>query len=139
MARQDTQTPDERVQSGNANDLAKPPADFRARPRNCPSPRKSQKASNHRNPTMVAPRRYQHTFGRSAQTKILDAVRNNRKTGINIRQLSKIIGQSYFYTVALLEKLERRGLVTREPVGNQSIIRPNPKNPIVRAMESMRN
>ncbi|HVL87040.1 MAG TPA: hypothetical protein VM681_03390 [Candidatus Thermoplasmatota archaeon] len=87
---------------------------------------------------MVAPRKYQHTFGRSAQTKILDAVWNHRKAGVNIRELSKLVGQSYFYTVALLEKLEKRGLITREARGNQSIIRPNLKSGVIRAMESIR-
>ncbi|HVL86416.1 MAG TPA: hypothetical protein VM681_00205 [Candidatus Thermoplasmatota archaeon] len=83
---------------------------------------------------MVAPRLFQHTFGRSAQTKVLDTVWNRRKTGINIRELSKTTGQSYFYTVAVLDKLEERDLVTREARGNQSIIRPNLKSLVIRGV-----
>jgi hypothetical protein len=80
---------------------------------------------------------YQHTFGRSAQTKILDFVWEHRKDGVNIQQLSKGTRNSYFYTLTVLKGLLNRNLVTKETKGNQSIIRPNEDHPIIKAMQKM--
>jgi predicted transcriptional regulator len=86
---------------------------------------------------MKGTRKYQHTFGRSAQTKVLDAVWDHRDRGINIRQLAKETRNSYFYTLTVLKDLLRRGLVVKETRGNQSLIRPNLDHPIVQATKKM--
>ncbi|MBI4394219.1 MAG: hypothetical protein HY556_10585 [Euryarchaeota archaeon] len=87
---------------------------------------------------MGSTRKYQRAFGRSAQTKILDAVWNRRAAGINVKEISAIIGVSYYYAVIMLPRLESRGLIVRERRGRESIIRPNTKSPIVRAISRWR-
>lgn len=54
------------------------------------------KLSSGRSQSMaIQPRKFQHTFGRSTKTKALDVVYDQRQNGINIKQLSQQIGQSY--------------------------------------------
>lgn len=86
---------------------------------------------------MKTTRVYQHTFGRSAQTKIMDFVWHHREQGVNIQELSKGTRNSYFYTLTVLKGLLKRKLVTKEKQGNESIIRPNQEHPIVKAMADM--
>ena len=86
---------------------------------------------------MKGKRIYQHTFGRSAQTKILDSAWNHRVKGINVRELSKETRNSYIYTLTVLDGLLRRKLLTKETKGNQSIIRPNKAHPVVKGMANM--
>lgn len=86
----------------------------------------------------IHPRKFQHTFGRSTKTKALDVIYNERKTGINIKQLSQQIGQSYQYTVLVTEDLTKRGLIMKEEKGVESIMRPNKDNPVVGWVKQLR-
>lgn len=86
---------------------------------------------------MKTTRVYQHTFGRSAQTKVMDYVWHHRDRGVNIQELSRGTRNSYFYTLTVLKGLLKRGLVTKEKKGNESIIRPNEDHAIVDAMAKM--
>lgn len=79
----------------------------------------------------IRPRKFQHIFGRSTKTKALDVVYNERQKGINIKQLSQLIGQSYQYTVIVTEDLAKRGLITKETRGVESIMRPDEEHPVV--------
>jgi hypothetical protein len=83
----------------------------------------------------IRPRRFQHTFGRSTQTKALDHILNNKEDGVNIKELSKAIRQSYQYTVLITKDLEDKGLIDKKPQGVESILRPNAKNPVVKWVE----
>jgi hypothetical protein len=86
---------------------------------------------------MKGTRRFQHAFGRSAQTKILDAVWDHRDEGINIRQLSQRTRSSYFYTLTALKGLVDRNLIIKSSKGNQSILRPNMAHPVTKAVSRM--
>jgi hypothetical protein len=79
----------------------------------------------------IRPRKFQHTFGRSSPTKALDVIYNERTKGVNIKQLSKTIGQSYQYTILIVNDLEKRGLVKKETKGVESILRPVEAHPVI--------
>lgn len=87
---------------------------------------------------MPQPRKFQHVLGRSAQTKILDAVWNHREKGINIRQVAKLTRQSYVYTIVSLKPLLRHGLVSKTRRGNESILWPNLKHGMMKAFAEIR-
>lgn len=87
---------------------------------------------------MPQPRKFQHVLGRSAQTKILDVVWNHRDRGVNIRQVAKLTRQSYVYTIVSLKPLLRHGLVEKTRHGNESILRPNLKHPMMKAFAEIR-
>ncbi len=77
---------------------------------------------------------FQKTFGRTPQTKILDQVWHHRSHGVNIKELSRAIRNSYVYTVNIVNDLSRRGLVVKKTVGRESIVTPNTKNGAVKAV-----
>lgn len=79
----------------------------------------------------IQPRKFQHTFGRSAKTKALDVIYNRRRTGINITDLSEQAGQSYQYAILLAKDLERRGLITKDVQGVETILRPAEDHPVI--------
>jgi DNA-binding MarR family transcriptional regulator len=53
---------------------------------------------------------------------------------MNVKEISAVIGVSYYYAVVMLPRLEARGLIVRKRQGRESIIRPNTQSPIVRAI-----
>lgn len=77
---------------------------------------------------------FQQTFGRTPQTKVLDQVWMHRDEGINIKELSDRIRNSYVYTVNVVNDLHERDLVRKEVVGRESIIRPNLRNGVIRTV-----
>jgi Mn-dependent DtxR family transcriptional regulator len=79
----------------------------------------------------IQPRKFQHTFGRSSQTKALDVIYNERNKGVNIKQLSRAIGQSYQYTILIVKDLQKRGLVLKETKGVESILRPDEQHVVI--------
>ena len=86
----------------------------------------------------IRPRKFQHAFGRSTKTKALDNIWNNRNGSLNIKQLSEAIGQSYQYAVLVTEDLKRRGLIVKEENGAESILKPNPKNLVMKRISTQR-
>lgn len=86
----------------------------------------------------IKPRKFQHTFGRSTKTKALDHIWNNRDGKLNIKELSKAIGQSYQYTVLVTEDLKKRGLITKEEEGVESILKPDLDNPVIKWIRELR-
>lgn len=87
---------------------------------------------------MPQPRKFQHVLGRSAQTKILDAVWNHREKGINIRQVALLTRQSYVYTIVSLKPLLKHGLLIKSRRGNESILWPNLQNGMMKAFAALR-
>jgi hypothetical protein len=79
-------------------------------------------------------KQFQRTFGRTPQTKVLDHVWHHRDGGINIKELSKAIRNSYVYTVNIVNDLAEKELVVKVPVGRESIVRPNARNPVIRSI-----
>lgn len=79
-------------------------------------------------------KQFQRTFGRTPQTKVLDQVWSHKEEGINIKELSQAIRNSYVYTVNVVNDLAARELVVKEVVGRESIIRPNKRNPVIRSV-----
>lgn len=77
---------------------------------------------------------FQKTFGRTPQTKVLDQVWHHKDDGINIKELSKAIRNSYVYTVNIVNDLAKRDLVVKETVGRESIVRPNERNPVIKTV-----
>lgn len=82
----------------------------------------------------VSSKTFQKTFGRTPQTKVLDQVWHHKDEGINIKELSKAIRNSYVYTVNIVNDLAKRDLVVKETVGREAIVRPNEDNPIIRTV-----
>lgn len=77
-------------------------------------------------------KKFQRTFGRTPQTKVLDHVWYHKDDGINIKELSKAIRNSYVYTVNIVNDLAKNELVVKETVGRESIIRPNTRSPVIK-------
>lgn len=84
--------------------------------------------------TAVNGKHFQRVFGRTPQTKILDQVWTHKDDGINIRELSEAVGNSYVYTVNLVRELADHDLVLKETVGREAIVRPNPRSPVIRGI-----
>ena len=80
----------------------------------------------------ITDKRFQQTFGRTPQTKVLDQVWHHRDDGINIKELSKLIRNSYVYTVNIVNDLAERELVVKEAVGREALVRPNESNPVIK-------
>jgi hypothetical protein len=80
------------------------------------------------------PKTFQRTFGRTPQTKVLDQVWVHRDSGINIKDLSRQIRNSYVYTVNIVNDLARKEIVVKETVGRESIIRPNLRHGVIRSI-----
>jgi hypothetical protein len=76
--------------------------------------------------------------GCSAKTKAIDHIWNNRNGSPNIKRLREAIGQSYQYTVLAIEHLKKRGLIIKEEHGFESVLKPNPKHPVVGWVGSQR-
>jgi hypothetical protein len=74
----------------------------------------------------------------SAKAKAVDHIWNNRNGSPNIKQLSEAIGQSYQHIVLATEYLQRRGLIIKEEHGFESVLKPNPKHPVVGWVGSQR-